>query len=374
VLALMAFGVATFLAGLSVDPHHTWFSFLVCHSFFMGLGIGACFILVIHYLASAGWIIVARRVFEAMASYIPIAFAFNILLFFGLKKIYPWTDTLYMQSDKILAAKIGFFSFPFYAARVLFFFVITTWLSQKLIGNSTAQDKEGGVERTNKQKPLSALFLVLFAPSFTMFSVDLVKSLDPKWFSTMFGVYMFIGFVQASVAASILTIRSLQKHGYLQEVTADHFHDLGKYLFGFSIFWAYIGVSQYLLIWYANLPEETTFYLARQVPGWVYLAISLPLLRFFLPFLMLLPRAAKRSSSYLALVSCIVLFGEWIDLNYLIMPTFSPDGFRVGWQDFGLFIGFFGFFLFFVRRFLAKQATMPVKDPYLHESLHHHVM
>jgi hypothetical protein len=110
------------------------------------------------------------------------------------------------------------------------------------------------------------------------------------------------------------------------------------------------------------------------VPGWVAFAILLPILRFFLPFLLLLPRMAKRTGSYLSVIACIVLFGEWIDLNYLIMPTFSPDGFHVGWQDIGLYIGFLGFFLFFVRRFLAKHSLVPAKDPYLHESLHHHVM
>ncbi|MGZ3693595.1 MAG: molybdopterin oxidoreductase, partial [Bdellovibrionota bacterium] len=192
--------------------------------------------------------------------------------------------------------------------------------------------------------------------------------------STMFGVYVFIGFVQATSAAMILVARRLKKAGYLEVVTDDHFHDMGKYMFGFTVFWAYIGVSQYLLIWYANLPEETTFYLMRQTPGWVWVSMALPLVRFVLPFLLLLPRAAKRNSAYLEKVALLVVFGEWLDCNYLIMPAFSRSGFTFSWMDIGMFLGFLGFFAFAVRRFLSKNHTVPVNDPFLHETMHHHVM
>ena len=190
----------------------------------------------------------------------------------------------------------------------------------------------------------------------------------------MFGVYVFIGFVQASVAAMIITVRQLQKHGYLQVVTADHYHDMGKYLFGFSVFWAYIGVSQYLLIWYANLPEETGYYLSRETPGWVWVSLLLPLVRFVLPFLLLLPRMAKRTPSYLVKVAYLVMFGAWVDLSWMIMPTLLPAGFNIAIWDIGILLGFLGCFLFAVRNFLSKHNTVPVKDPFLHETMHHHVM
>ena len=229
------------------------------------------------------------------------------------------------------------------------------------------------MDSINKQKKLGAIFLVFFAPMFTVLSVDMVKSLEPKWFSTMFGVYVFTGFVQSAMAVMILSIRALQKRGLMQNVTPDHFHDLGKYMFGFSIFWAYIGVSQYLLIWYANLPEENFYYIDRQKAGWLAISIALPILRFLLPFLLLLPRAAKRNSNYLAKVAYIVLIGAWIDLNWMIMPSLLP-GFRVGILELGMLIGFFGIFALVVRRYLAKHSLIPQKDPYLHETLHHHVM
>lgn len=374
VYALMAIGAASFIGGLFVNAPRAWFALLVSHSLFMGLGIGALFFLVVHYLAFAGWNVAIRRVSESFASYLFFAVFFSVLLLFGLDKIYPWTNHELMANDHILHAKMGYFSVPFYTIRVLLFFAVVLFFAWRMLGNSTAQDEEGGVERLNKQKPLAALFLVLFCPLFTVFAVDLIKSLDPKWFSTMFGVYVFIGFVQASVAAVIVTVRQLQKSGYLQIVTADHYHDMGKYLFGFSVFWAYIGVSQYLLIWYANLPEETTYYLNRQNPGWVWVSLLLPLLRFVLPFLLLLPRMAKRTPSYLVKIAYIVLFGAWVDLSWMIMPTLLPNGFNVSIWDIGILAGFLGFFAFAVRKFLSKHPTVPVKDPFLHETMHHHVM
>jgi hypothetical protein len=374
VYGLMVIGVLSFAAGLFINADRTWHSFLINHALFMGLGIGGLFFLVIHYLALAGWNVAVRRVAESFASYLVLAFVFNIVLFFGLSHLYPWTNHELMANDHLLHGKQGFFSLPFYIGRVVVFFGVTVFFAWRLIYNSTMQDDVGGVELRDRQKPLSAMFLVLFCPLFTVFSVDLLKSLDPKWFSTIFGVYVFIGFAQAFVAASILTIRMLQKKGLLQVVTADHFHDLGKYLLGFTIFWAYIGVSQYLLIWYANVPEETTFYLLRQKPSWVWVSLALPLLRFVLPFLLLLPRMAKRKPKYLEKVAVIVLIGAWVDLFWLVVPYFSPEKFSLSIFDLGLFLGFLGFFAFTVRRFLSKHHTVPVKDPFLHETLHHHVM
>jgi hypothetical protein len=374
VYGLMGIGVLSFLAGLFINAARAWNAFLVAHVFFMGLGIGALFFMAVHYLGFSGWNVAGRRVSESFAAYLIFAFAFNIVLFFGLKYLYPWTNTEWMASEPTLKGKIGYFSLPFYIARIVVFFGTVTFFAWRILRNSTTQDEAGGVELLYRQKPLSAVFLVLFGPFFTVFSVDLIKSLDPKWFSTIFGVYMIIGFVQAFLAAAVLVIRMMQKQGYLQVVTPDHFHDLGKYIFGFTIFWAYIAIAQYLLIWYANLPAETSFYLLRQRPGWVWVSIALPTFRFVLPFLLLLPRMAKRNSAYLSKICVIVLIGGWMDVYWLVVPYYSPDKVAFSFWDIGLFLGFLGFFAFAVRRFLSRHATVPVKDPLLHETLHHHVM
>lgn len=374
VYGLMGIGAVAFGAGLMVNPARAWNSFLINHTLFLGLGIGGLFFLVIHYLALAGWNVALRRVTESFVSYLPVAALLHVILFFGLGSIYPWTNHEMMANDHLLHGKVGYFSTPFYVARAMVFLAVVVFFGWKMIRNSTAQDAEGGRALLDRQKPLAAMFLVLFAPLFTVFSVDILKSLDPKWFSTMYGVYVFIGFVQAAVAGVIITIRLLQRHGYLQVVTADHFHDLGKYLFGFSIFWAYIGVSQYLLIWYANLPEEIGFYMIRENHGWAWVSIGVPVLRFFIPFLLLLPRMAKRTPSYLEKIAVVVILGAWLDLFWLVIPYASPKGVNFALWDIGIFAGFLGVFAFCVRRFLATHNTVPTKDPLLHETMHHHVM
>jgi hypothetical protein len=373
VMGLMGLGVLTFFAGLFVgDAARMWKAYLVHSLLFFGLGIGGLFFLVIHYLAGAGWNVAVRRITESLASYVLIGALSILVLIFGLKHIYPWTDHAFMESSHLLHGKIGYFGTGFFIARVLLFLAVVSFFAWRIIRNSTAQDQEGGLELRAVQKPLSALYLVLFAPLFTVFAVDLLKSLDPKWFSTMFGVYVFIGFAQASVAMTIVVTKMLQKHGYLGHVNENHFHDLGKYLFGFSIFWAYIGVSQYLLIWYANLPEETGYYLIRQTPGWVGWSLLLPAVRFILPFLLLLPMQNKRRSNFLVKVAYLVLFGAWLDLYLIVMPNFSTS-FGFSLYDAGFLLGFLGLFAFSARKFLSCHNMAPVKDPYLHEALHHHV-
>jgi hypothetical protein len=375
VLGMMLLGAITFLAGLLFgDARRMWEAFLVYHTLAMGLAIGALFMMVIHYLGASGWIVGVRRIYESVAFYVLVAALFNVVLLFGQGKIYPWTNLEFMNSDPVLQGKIGYFSTGFFSARILVFTAVVTFFTWRLVSNSVQQDEEGGLALSKRQKPLSAIFLVLFAPLMTMFSVDLIKSLEPKWFSTMFGIYLFVGFVQAATALVIVVVNMLQKSGYLKEITADHYHDLGKYLFGWSIFWAYIGVCQYLLIWYANLPEETSYYLRRQDPGWVYFTILLPIVRFLLPFCLLLPRMAKRTPSYLVKVSYIVLFGAWLDVYWMVMPSVSPHRFGFSYlYDIGLFLGFLGLLCFSIRRFLSRHAMIPVKDPFVHETLHHHV-
>jgi hypothetical protein len=374
VFGLMGIGLITFLVGLFLNAPRVWNSFLINHMAFMGLGIGAMFYLVVHYLAFAGWNVAVRRVTESFASYLVVAAVFQIVLFFGLGKIYPWTNEALMHSDHLLHKKAGFFNLTFFIVRSIVFMGGITFFMRKIVGNSIAQDVEGGEARLMKQKPLSAMYLVFFAPLFTVFAVDMLKSLDPKWFSTMYGVYVFIGFVQATAAATIIVIHLMKKNGYLSSVTPDHLHDCSKYMFGFTIFWAYIAVSQYLLIWYANLPEETTFYMLRGSGSWKYISLGIPLLRFFIPFLCLLPRKSKRTESFTVKIACVVLVGAWFDLYWLVIPYFSPSGVSLTAWDLGMFLGFLGVFAFTVRRFLSTHNTVPVKDPFLHETLHHHVM
>ncbi len=370
----MGIGLLTLGIGLVTDASRFWRAYLLHNLLFLGFGIGAMFFLVFHYLAGSGWFVLIRRVPEAMVNYCIVAAFATALLFIGIHDLYPWTNHEFMEADHLLHNKIGYFNSGFWFLRLVLFLGVLVFFSQKVIRNSLLQDEEGGVELRQKQKPLSAGFLVLFCPLLTLFAIDVLKSLEPKWFSTIFGVYLFSGFMQSSAAIIIICLYFLKKYNYLKEVRADHIHDLGKYMFGWTIFWAYICFSQYMLIWYANLPEETFYFINREKGSWLYVGLFLLLIKFILPFLLLLPRAAKRNIGYLSCVGGLVLFSQWLDLNWMIMPSYAPNGFVLGWQDFGCLVGFLGLFVFTLRSFWKKHSMTPLKDPYRHESEKHHVM
>ena len=373
-IGMMLIGLVTFGLGLFTDAPRVWRSYLISNMIFVGLGIGASVFLVLHYLAGSGWFVVIRRIPEAMVSTLRISFVTTLVLLLGLGKLYPWTNTEMMRADHFLYHKIGYFGTAFFSIRMLLFFAVVIFFTTKLLKNSIRQDEEGGLDLRDRQKPISAAFLVCFAPLFTLFAIDMVKSLEPKWFSTIFGVYVFSGFMQTAVEVAIICLCLLKRANFLKIVREDHVHDMSKYLFGWSVFWAYIGFSQYMLIWYANLPEETFYFNNRMVGTWKWVAIALLVVKFILPFLLLLPRAAKRSLRFATGIACLVVFSQWLDMSWMVMPSFSPSGFIVGWQDIGLFIGFAGLFGFFVRRHLEQHNLVPLKDPYMHESKDHHVV
>lgn len=371
---LMGIGVLTLGVGLNVDGERTWRAYLLYNMLFLGLGLGAFLFLVFHYLASSGWFVLVRRIPEAMTTYLKVGAITTFVLILGVHSLYPWSDHMFMEADHFLHHKSSYFHVGFWFTRVVLFFAVILFFSYKMVSYSLCEDVEGGSLFRQKQKPLAAVFLVLFAPTFTIFAVDMIKSLEPKWFSTIFGVYIFTGFMQSSMAAIILILSFLKKKGFLAEVREDHVHDLGKYLFGWTVFWGYISFSQYMLIWYANLPEETFYFINREKGTWLHVGIALLATKFILPFLLLLPRRAKRSMTYLCCISSLVLFSQWLDLHWMIMPSYSPQGFTVSWQDLGCFLGFLGLFIFAVRSFLIKYPMTPQKDPYLHESKKHHVL
>jgi hypothetical protein len=218
-------------------------------------------------------------------------------------------------------------------------------------------------------------FILLFALSYSLFSVDLIMSTEPHWFSTIFGVYCFAGLFQSTMAFVILMIVYLKGKGLLQGfVTEDHMHDLGKFLFAFSVFWAYIAFSQYMLIWYANLPEETGFIIHRTEGAWLPVSFLLLIGKFIVPFFALMPRWAKRTPNHIAAISIWVLVMQYVDLYWLVYPVYTHDHVTFGLYEIFVFLGFLGLFLFSVTRFLSRNKIVPVKDPRIQESLHHHVV
>lgn len=378
----------------AVEEHHgspTWLKRLftnlwVNNVYFTGLAIIGLFFIAIQYAAQAGWSAGMLRIPLAMTHWLPIAGVLMLVSWFLVKSdVFHWTHSdLYHgdHADQILIGKSGFFfwpleagSFPlFYVLRMVVFFglwyMFFLWIKREML----AEDIDGGTRHWYKARKYSAIFLVIFAVSSSVAAWDWVMSVDPHWFSTMFGWYMFASWWVNGLAAITLIVVLLKQNGYLQVVNANHLHDIGKFIFGFSIFWTYIWFSQFLLIYYANIPEETVYFIERLESSqyvWVfYLNI---ILNFLLPFLLLMTRDAKRHMAFLKLVCPIVLAGHWFDFYLMITPGAMKEEGTFGFVEIGMLMIFGAAFLYVTLTNLAKVPLVSKNHPMLQESLNHHI-
>ncbi|MCB0362718.1 MAG: molybdopterin oxidoreductase, partial [Bdellovibrionales bacterium] len=314
----MFLGLAAFVVTLITDRERAWHAYLVGLFYFLSISLGGLFFVAIQHLTKAGWSVNIRRLVEALVAFLPYAFGLGVLLLFGAYQLYEWLDMEMVANDALLSHKSAYLNLPFFLVRFVAFFGLWLLFSKVLIGRSLQQDKTGDVGLTHRILPWSVAFIPVFALSYTFFGFDTLMSLEPHWFSTIFGVYTFAGLFQSTMAVTILLILYLHRKGLLKSVVNEnHLHDLGKFLFAFTVFWAYIAFSQYMLIWYANLPEETIFYLPRVEHSWLFVSLSLLIFKFIVPFLALLPRWAKRTPAHLAAVSILILVMQYVDIYWL---------------------------------------------------------
>lgn len=372
-LVLAILGLAAFAGGLMIEKQRAWVSFVHNHFYFMSLAIVGMFFAAVQWLTGAMWSAPVRRVTESFTAYLPFALITFVVLYFGMKDLYVWTHPEHVKGDIMLEGKAGYLNVTFFFIRNLVAFGIWLFFTKKMIGNSTAQDANGDFRFTLANRALAPGFTILFAITYTMHSFDTLMSLDPHWFSTMFGVYTFAGAFYTVLALTAIVTIWLRKKGLLEGIVNDnHLHDLGKFMFAFTVFYAYIGFSQFMLIWYANLPEETGYFMNRFHAGWFYVSIFLLVGKFMIPFFFLLPRESKRSAKMLTGIGFFMLFAHWIDLMWLIQPEFNKEGPKIGWIEIGTALGFIGLFGFAVIQFLRKNIVVAIGDPRLAESVHGH--
>jgi hypothetical protein len=297
-----------------------------------------------------------------------------LILLIGFKNLYPWANPEVVAGSPVIAAKTGYLNAGFFVVRLFVFAVGCMIFRWVLVGNSLKQDQNGDDSLTLKSVPPAVGFIVFFALAFSFFSVDLLMSLLPTWYSTIFGVYTFAGMFQAGMAFLAIVIILMRRHGFVKGyVTHEHQHDVVKYLKGFSIFWAYIAFSQFMLIWYANIPEETEYYIMRAQGGWMNISLLLLIFRFVVPFLALLPRGAKRTDNHVIAVSILVLAMQYLDIYWMVYPNFFDGQVTFGFWEIGIFAGFAGLFLMTIMSFWSKHSLVPLKDPRIHEAINHHV-
>ncbi len=368
-------GWAASAYGWAEDGYNFYGSYLVNFMFWLTIGWGAAFFVAVQHITTAAWSVTVRRIMENIMITLPVMAFLFIPVAIGIPTLYEWAQPGYfdVEHNPNLQFKALFFSAPLYVARVVTYFFVWSALAIVLYQNSTAQDDRPSEEARRNLRWWSAPGVLVLTATVTMASVDWIMSLDPHWYSTIFGVYVFSGGALAFVALVTLIALALRRAGYLREtITIEHYHDLGKWMFALTVWWAYIAFSQYLLIWYADLPEETVFFHRRFEGTWIYLSALLLVGHFIVPFLVLLSRGAKRNLTVLGLTAFWILVIHGMDLHWLILPSVHPHNFHIQWLDVATFLATGGVFgLAFWQRF-RRRAMVPAGDVRLPESLAHH--
>ncbi len=350
--------------------------------YFTGIALAGVFFVAVQYVAYAGWSVLIKRVPEALGYYLPIGGVVMLLVFlFGSHDIFHWTheglyDVNSPEYDPIIAGKSGYLNTAFFLIRMIVFFALWILFFNWLRRNSINEDLHGGTTYYHKSIRISAMFLVVFGISSSVSAWDWVLSIDTHWFSTMFGWYVFASWFVSSLAAITLTVIILKQNGYLKMVNANHLHDLGKFVFAFSIFWTYVWFSQFMLIWYANIPEESIYFIDRlsgNAGNFKWIFFTNLLVNFAFPFLVLMTRDAKRQMIMLKIVTIAILFGHWLDFYLMMMPGTLRTSASIGFIEIGTALVFLGVFLLTFTKGLTKASLVPVNHPFLEESVHHHV-
>ena len=381
-IALMSIGIIALIFGFVTDAHGTWPALLFNTYFYLGISVFAVFFVAMQYVAEAGWSIVLKRVPEAIMAALPF---FSIIMLFIVfssimhwNHIYHWLhegimDPASEHYDRIIAGKEPYLNATFFIVRTIIYLLIWNYFAKKLRRLSILEDANGGTSYHNSGVKTSAWFMVFFAVTSATASWDWIMSIDTHWFSTIFGWYIFAEWSAIGFTTILLFTLYLQKQGYLEDVNENHIHDLGKWIFAFSLVWTYMWFSQFMLIWYANIPEEVTYYTARlEVSNYRFLFWFSMLINFILPIILLMSRDAKRHKGRLIFVSVFILIGHWLNSYLLVTPGVLNTHGHIGFTEIGIGIGFAGLLIYLTLNALEKAPMEAKNHPFLDESKHLH--
>jgi hypothetical protein len=352
------------------NPRQFFFSWLVAFLFFLSLAVGALFFVLIQYATQGGWGIVVRRIGETSFATIPVMAALFVPVLLGLPHLYEWTHADAVARDALLQWKSPYLNVPFFLVRAAVYFVCWSFIALMYYRGSRGQDATGDPAVSARLRRFAGPAIIVLALTSSFASVDWIMSLTPHWYSTIFGVYFFAGAFVGFIALLSVMAVAMRQAGLLDTVvTAEHLHDLGKLLFAFTAFWAYIAFSQFFLIWYANLPEETVWYEARLKGSWTAVSLLLMAGHFGAPFFYLMGRAVKRRGWTLAVGGVWLLAMHFVDLYWQVMPTLHPEGLSPSLLDVAAFLAVGGCYVATAGWLLRRQALVPLRDPRLAESL-----
>jgi len=371
-LAIGLAGGAATVAGFVVDPEHFFPAYLSAWLLWFSVATGCLGLLLMHHLSGGRWGIVLRRAMEAGARTIPIAALFAVPLLLRLDRLFVWADPATVAGDHLLQHKASYLNPLAFTVRFVVIVAIFTLYAYLLSKRSAEQDAEGDRGRAYNMMRISSVGFLIYVLAMSFLGIDWLMSLDPHWFSSLYGAIYLAGSGMAALCFLILVARSLVRRDALPQVlTGKRFHDFGTLLFAFVMFFTYLAISQFIIAYQGNLPEEVVWFNERFHGGWAYVATAMLVFHFFVPFLVLLHRPVKRRAAVLAKVAAFLLFMRWADMIWESRPSLVHEGLGLGWIDIAAVVGLGGLWIFFYSRELGRRALLPIHDPSLAEALVH---
>ncbi len=367
-------GLIGIVLGYALEPERTSFNLIIVFTWLTSIGIGSIFFIGIEYLTGAVWSVPFRRIAEINSAFVLVAPIIAIPVIFNIHSIYHWSHPEALIHDEILKNKSAYLNQTFFVIRFIVTFLLWFLFYFLIIRNSSKQDTSKDQRSTRRNTIISAIFMPIFAVTLTLFSIDWLMSLEPHWYSTIFGVYYFSGTILASIALFTFISIALNESGFLVEgLNREHYYSMGALLFAFTNFWAYIAFSQFMLIWYANLPEETFWFINRGVGSWLYWSIGIIFVKFIVPYIFLLPQPAKMDPKRLKFASLWILFAHYYDLYWIVMPTYSKTGVVFSWIELSAIVFSIGLLVVCSYFFSKGRNLVPIGDPKLKRGIEFHL-
>lgn len=369
---LIVIGIAAVITGFITDAERTWANMLLNNYYFITLSMGALLFYSLQFITNSGWSAVITRIPLALGAFLPIGAVLMLVLYFGLPDIYEWAEPGITQTDKLIAHKEPFLNVPFFMVRMVIYFSLFLLIGFLLRKYAGLQDKNTDLKYYNKSRFYAQTFIFIAAIFFSFASKDWIMTIDSHWYSTMFGFRNMVVSMYYASAAIILLIFFLRSQGYMKQVNDGHMHDLARYLFRFSIVFGYLWFMQFLISWYANIPEITMYYNPRFLGEWQFLFYAEIFINFAIPFLVVMSDDFGKKPAVMISISVLLFIGLWISIYLQIMPGSYGD-LKFGFIETGMWLGYFGLFAGLALNALTKRPLIPQNHPYLEESLHHHV-
>lgn len=365
-------GLVLSAAGWALDADRFFHAYLAAITCWVAIALGALFFVMLHHLVSARWSVVVRRLAENVMMTLPYLALLFIPVLFGFSHLYHWSHAEAVAADELLQKKAGYLNVPFFVIRTVVYFAVWSLLARFLYKASVRQDAGYSQADVDRMKRVSAGGMIVYALTVTAAAFDWLMSLDPHWYSTIFGVNYFAAGLVTFMSFLTLLALLLRRAGILREtITVEHYHDLGKLMFAFTIFWTYTNFSQYFLIWYGNIPEETIWYTHRWEGSWKAISMIVLFGHFVVPFVVLMFRLAKRNLTVLGIMAAWIVLMHYVEMYWLVYPTFSEHGASFNWLEPAAFVGVGGIVAWLIWSRLSKQALVPVNDPKLDGSINH---